>query len=48
MDKVKIEHLKKAKELKGLVSKTQREYLAKLLECLPPEAADKLFSIQMP
>ena len=24
--KVKIEHLKKAKELKGLVSKTQREY----------------------
>ena len=46
--KVKIEHLKKAKELKGLVSKTQREYLAKLLDCPPNEAADKLFSIQMP
>lgn len=46
--KVKIEHLKKAKELKGLVSKTQREYLAKLLDCPPTEAADKLFSIQMP
>ena len=45
--KVKIEHLKKAKELKGLVSKTQREYLAKLLECLPYEAADELFSIQI-
>ena len=45
--KVKIEHLKKAKELKGLVSKTQREYLAKLLDCPPNEAADKLFSIQM-
>ena len=45
--KVKIEHLKKAKELKGLVSKTQREYLAKLLDCPPDEAADKLFSIQM-
>ena len=45
--KVKIEHLKKAKELKGLVSKTQREYLAKLLECLPYEAADELFSIQV-
>lgn len=46
--KVKIEHLKKAKELKGPVSKTQREYLAKLLDCPPNEAADKLFSIQMP
>ena len=45
--KVKIEYLKKAKELKGLVSKTQREYLAKLLECLPSEAADELFSIQI-
>ena len=46
--KVKIEHLKKAKELKGLVSKTQREYLAKLLNCPQAEAADKLFSIQIP
>ncbi len=45
--KVKIEHLKKPKELKGLVSKTQREYLAKLLGCPLNEATDKLFSIQM-
>ena len=46
--KVKVEHLKKAKELEGLVSRSQREYLAKLLDCPQDEAADKLFAIRIP
>ena len=45
--KVKVEHLKKAKNLRGIVSARQRSYLAKLLDCSEKEAADKLFSIEI-
>ena len=45
--KVKVEHLKKAKNLRGIVSARQRYYLAKLLDCPEKEAADKLFSIDI-
>ena len=45
--KVKVEHLKKAKNLRGIVSARQRSYLAKLLDCPEKEAVDKLFSIEI-
>ena len=45
--KVKVEHLKKAKNLRGIVSARQRSYLSKLLDCSEKEAADKLFSIEI-
>ena len=45
--KVKVEHLKKAKNLRGIVSARQRSYLARLLDCPEKEAADKLFSIKI-
>ena len=39
--------LKKAKNLRGIVSARQRSYLAKLLDCPEKEAVDKLFSIEV-
>ena len=45
--KVKVEHLKKTKDLRGIVSARQRTYLAKLLGCPEKEAVDKLFSIEI-
>ena len=45
--KVKVEHLKKAKNLRGIVSARQRSYLAKLLDCPEKEAVDKLFCIEI-
>ena len=45
--KVKVEHLKKAKNLRGIVSARQRTYLSRLLGCPEKEAVDKLFSIEI-
>ena len=45
--KVKVEHLKKAKNLRGIVSARQKAYLSRLLNCPEKEAADKLFSIEI-
>ena len=45
--KVKVEHLKKTRNLMGIVTARQRTYLARLLDCPEYEAADKLFSIEI-
>ena len=45
--KVKVEHLKKAKNLRGIVSARQKAYLSRLLNCPEKEAADKFFSIEI-
>ena len=45
--KIKVEPLKKAKNLRGIVSARQRSYLAKLLDCPEKEAVDMLFSIEI-
>ena len=45
--KVKVENLKKAKNLRGIVSARQRSYLARLLDCTEKEAGGKLFSIEI-
>ena len=45
--RVKVDHLKKAKNLRGTVSALQRTYLSRLLDCPEKDAADKLFSIEI-
>ena len=45
--KVKVEHLKKTRNLMGIVTARQRSYLARLLDCPEKDAADKLFSIKI-
>ena len=45
--KVIVEHLKKAKKLRGMISARQRTYLSSLLNCPEKEAMDKLFSINI-
>ena len=45
--KVKVEHLKKTRNLMGIVTARQCTYLARLLDCPEYEAADKLFSIEI-
>ena len=45
--KVKVDHLKKTRNLMGIVTARQRTYLARLLDCPEYEAADKLFSIEI-
>ena len=45
--KVKVEHLKKTRNLMGIVTARQRSYLARLLDYPEKDAADKLFSIKI-